>query len=152
MKLKIEISEGNAEEIIIRAPAATDEVRRLQRLIESELEKQGEIALHDGGREYYVPYGSVLFFETCGGKTYAHTDKALYVCQMNLTELCAILPDTFVRASKSCLINAAAVGSVTRSPTGVGEAGFTASKKTAYISRMYYKAVKEKIKETRLNR
>ena len=152
MKLKIEISPGCEEEIIIRAPEANEKIQRLRRLIEDELGRAGELTLHDAGKEYYLPYSEILFFEANAGKVYAHTDKAFYVCQMSLTELCGVLPRSFARASKSCLINTAAVYSVRRSPTGIGEVEFISGKKKVYISRMYYKTVKEIIEETRLKK
>ena len=152
MKFKIEISPGCEEEIILRAPEATERIRRLQSVIENALEKPGELMLYDAGKEYYIPYSEIIFFEANAGRVYAHTDKAFYVCPMSLSELCEVLPRSFARASKSCLLNTAAVYSITRSPTGVGEAEFVSTRKKAYISRMYYKTVRETIIETRLEK
>ena len=103
MKLKIEISPGCEEEIIIRAPEANEKIQRLRRIIEDELGRAGELTLHDAGKEYYIPYSDIIFFEANAGRVYAHTDKAFYVCPMSLTELCGILPRSFARASKSCM-------------------------------------------------
>lgn len=152
MKLKIEISPGCEEEIVIRAPEMNGRIYRLQSAIESALERSDALALYDAGKEYYIPYGQIIFFEANAGRVFAHTDKAFYLCPLSLAELCETLPRTFVRASKSCLINTAAVYSITRSPTGVGEAEFVSTKKKAYISRMYYKTVRETIMETRLKK
>lgn len=152
MKLKIEISPDQDEEIIIRVKTADERLRRMQSVISNVLESPGALALYDSGKEYYINYDRILYFESSGGKVYAHTDKAFYTCPQSLSELCGILPASFVRASKSCLINAAAVYSVTRSPAGIGEVGFVSGGKKAYISRMYYKTVKETIDETRLKR
>lgn len=149
MKLKTEISPGYEEEVIIRAPAETDGVRRLRSLIEEAILYGEGIGLYDSGKEYYLPYREILFFEASGGKVYAHTGNGVYISQLNLTELCGVLPAYFARASKSCLINAMRVYSLNRSPTGVGEAEFTRSPKKAYVSRMYYKEVKETVEEMR---
>ena len=150
MKLKIEISPDREEEIIVRVRSADEKLRRIQSVISNLLSSPGVLALYDSGKEYYIPYEQILFFESSGGKVYAHTDKAFYTCPQSLTELTGILPASFARASKGCLINTAAVFSITRSPTGVGEVGFISGGKKAYISRLYYKSVKETIDETRL--
>ncbi|MBQ1846721.1 MAG: LytTR family transcriptional regulator [Clostridia bacterium] len=152
MKLKIEIAPDREEEITVRVKQADERLRRIQSVISNVLESPGVLALYDSGKEYYIPYGKILFFEAGGGRIYAHTADAFYFCPQSLSELCGILPGTFARASKSCLINTAAVYSITRSPTGVGEVGFVSTGKKAYISRMYYKSVKETIEETRLKR
>ena len=152
MKLKIEISPDQDEEIIIRVKAADERLRRMQSVVSNVLDSPGVLALYDSGKEYFIPYEQILFFECGGGRVYAHTAGAFYSCPQSLSELCGILPASFTRASKSCLINAAAVYSITRSPTGVGEVGFVSGGKKAYVSRMYYKSVKETIEETRLKR
>ena len=94
----------------------------------------------------------ILFFEVSGERTYAHTAKECYTTAQRLFELEGILPGTFCRASKSVLLNTMKVRSLTRSPTGVGEASFSGSEKKAFISRMYYKAVRDVIEEVRLKK
>ncbi|MBR6916708.1 MAG: LytTR family transcriptional regulator [Clostridia bacterium] len=152
MKLKIEIGEGLEKEVVLRAPAFDDDVRRIQRAIEKASSSGGEIALKNSGGEIYVSYSEICFFEANEDRVYAQTPSSCYVCPMRLSELEELLPRAFCRASKSVLINTAKIRSLTRSPTGVGEAVFAGTEKTAFISRMYYKIVRETIEETRLSK
>lgn len=150
MKLRIEIDPEQTEEVIIRAPAFTDEVRRLQEVISKTIESSGEIALKNGESECYIPYDELLFFETSEDKVWAHTSGDCYLCTFRLSELETVLPRYFARASKGCLINTARIRSLSRNATGIGIAAFNTSEKKVYISRMYYNRVREIIEETRL--
>ena len=109
----------------------------------------GEICLHLEDEEFFVPYGETLFFETDGARTAAHTAKAMYYTELRLCELADILPYSFIRVSKSCIVNSAAVSSITRNVTGSSEVRFRGGKKT-YVSRKFYKDLIERIRETRL--
>lgn len=150
MKFRIEIEPASGEEIVLRAPALTDEVQALGERILALLGEGTELALRDGERECYVPCTDILFFETADGRVSAHTAKRMYYCSHKLYELEEMLPRTFMRASKSCLANTAKVCELTRSFTGGSEARFRDSHKHIFISRMYDKAFREKIRETRL--
>ncbi|MGI6265254.1 MAG: LytTR family DNA-binding domain-containing protein [Acutalibacteraceae bacterium] len=152
MKLKIEIDPDQPEELILRAPALTDQVRRIRQALETALSRPAEIALRRGDEEVYLPYAALLFFEVSDERVWAHDAADRYACSLRLHELAAILPRGFTRASKSCLINTARVRSISRSPTGVSLATFADSDKTVYISRMYYKTVRDVIEETRLGK
>ena len=149
MKLRIEFVPGAEKELILRAPEIDDEVRRIQAALEA-VSSPGEIALKSAGGEVFLPYRELYFFEVNGDRTYAHTAKDCFVCPMHLFELSEILPRSFCRASKSILVNAGKIRSITRSPTGVGEATFSGSEKKVFISRMYYRALRELIEEMRL--
>ena len=50
-----------------------------------------------------------------------------------------------MRVSKSCILNTAAVRALTHNITGSGEVTFDGCEKKVYISRAYFKVVKEKI-------
>lgn len=152
MKLRFEIDPAAEEEVVVRSPSASNAVYRLGSAIEELLGGKSEIAMYLGEVECYVPCEDVLFFETDGGKISAHTKDRMFSCRMRLHELSEILPRTFVRGSKSCLINTALVFSVHRSVTGASEVTFKNSNKIVYVSRMYYKAFRETIEETRLKK
>ena len=151
MKLRIEISPGAEREVVIKAPELDDEVRRLQTAVEK-ASSSGEIALRSGDGEVFIPVSEIYFFEVSDDKTFAHTAKDCFVCQMRLFELLETLPRTFCRASKSSLVNVMKIRSLSRSPTGVGEAAFSGTEKKTYISRMYFKPVREIIEEMRLRK
>ena len=152
VKLKIEIDPDAPREVVIRSPEVDDEVRRIQLAFEKAISSAGEIALKATGGETFVSYSELYFFEVIDEKVYAHTKSDCFVSAMNLTELSEILPRSFCRATKSSLINTMKIRSITRSPTGVGEASFNGTEKTAFISRMYYKTVRETIEEMRLKK
>lgn len=152
VKLRIEIDPAAEAEVVIRSPSADNTVYRLSSAIEGLLDGKSEIAMFLGDVECYVPCEDILFFETADGKISAHTHDRMFSCRMRLHELSEILPRTFVRGSKSCLINTALVFSVQRSVTGASEVTFKNSNKIVYVSRMYYKAFRETIEETRLKK
>ena len=112
MKLRIEIDPDSQEEILLRAPAVTDEVRRLQTVIAEAFSRKLELALQLGERECYIPCDDILFFETTERRVSAHTAEHMYFSPLKLCELGELLPRTFVRASKSCLVNTAHIAAM----------------------------------------
>lgn len=152
MKLRIEIDPDSQEEILLRAPAVTDEVRRLQTVIAEALSRKLELALQLGERECYIPCDEILFFETTERRVSAHTAEHMYFSPLKLCELEELLPRTFVRASKSCLVNTAHIAAINHSLTGASEILFKETGKKIYASRMYYKIVHDTIEETRLRK
>jgi DNA-binding LytR/AlgR family response regulator len=152
VKVRIEISDDGEEEVVIRARTLSDEVRRISDAVRKASGGEATLALSDGESEYFVPVDSLLFFETDEGHTTAHTADRMYYTSRKLYELEAILPRTFARVSKSCVVNTAAISSIKRNPVGASETHFTDSYKKVYISRSYYKAVRELIEETRIKR
>ena len=152
MKVRIEISDDGDEEVVIRARSLTDEVRRISDAVTAASGGEATLSLTDGESEYFVPVASLLFFETADGHTTGHTADRMYYTHLKLYELEAILPRTFARISKSCVVNTAAISSIKRNPVGASETFFAGSYKKVYISRSYYKAVREIIEETRIKR
>ena len=152
MLLKIEIDPDRDEEIVIRAKGMSDELTRLQNGISSLLSKSGEISVRSGDDETFLSPSEILFAEISGGKTFVHTVGNVFSCSYRLHELEEMLPKTFVKASKGCLVNTSLIRALSRTPTGIGEAGFSNSNKKIYISRMYFRGVRDKIEETRLSK
>ena len=150
MRVRIEIDPNGEEEVVIRAKGVSDKLQSLQSALEREWNASGEIALRKDDEEYYLPYREILYFETEGKSVVAHTKDDEFLCSLHLKELLLLLPRSFTRASKSCIANTALICSIQRSPTGVSVARFSGSEKLLYISRMYYKIVREIIEETRL--
>ncbi len=150
MKLRIEIDPECEEEIVIKSREVSDKLRRIQAAVDRELNGQGEIAVRKDDVELYVSYRELLFFETDGSRVVAHTADDCFVCPLRLNELAVLLPHNFARASKGSIVNTAKIRSLSRGPTGVSAASFANSDKIIYISRMYYKIVREIIEETRL--
>ena len=150
-KIRIEVDPEGEEEIVIRCRQMDEDVIRIQKLLESGPgQRSGEISLRLGETEYIVPVGSVIFFESSDRQCTAYTEDHMLECDLKLYELEEILPTYFMRVSKSTILNLRAVESLRRDLTGTCEIGFRNSKKKIYVSRMYYRAFREKLNETRL--
>ena len=152
-KVRIELDPGvPEEEVIIRCPEITPEILRLQKLAEGDggSRRNAEISLTLGDREYFVAVKDILFFETSDNRTAAHTSDHMYYTEMKLFELSDFLPNTFMRVSKSSIVNMQRISSIRRDVTGVCEVFFDGSEKRIYVSRMYYKPFREKLLEIRL--
>lgn len=152
MKLVVEIDPTLPEEIRIRAKRSDGKLRLLRESVERALASPGEIALKRGDGEFFIPLDEILFAETVGDKLWVHTATDAFQSSLRLYELESLLPRDFARAGKSCVVNTRRISSLTRSPTGVGEARFFSCEKKAFISRMYYKIVRDVIEEERLRK
>ncbi|MBQ8383121.1 MAG: LytTR family transcriptional regulator [Clostridia bacterium] len=152
MKIRIEIAEDESEEIVIRCRERTQEVKLIESVVENILKGGSELTLTIGSREYYVPKGEILFFETYDGKVCAHTRDRMYQTGYKLFELEELLPVYFVRISKSVIANVRQISSLGREITGNGEITFKGCDKATYFSRGYYKILKDKIEEVRFGK
>lgn len=150
MKLRIEIADDDtAEEVIVRCRSKTEQVRLIERTLEELLGTDAEMVVMLGDTEYYLPKRDILFFETDDGKITVHTDANMYYTKYKLFELEAIMPPNFVRVSKSCILNAAKVSSLSHNLTGASRVTFYGTDKIVYVSRSYFKYLKDKIYELR---
>lgn len=152
MKIRIEISEDDPEEIVIRCRERTERIKLVESVVENILRGGSELVLSIGSREYYVPQSEILFFETDNGKICAHTKDRMYQTGYKLFELEEILPTYFVRISKSVIANTRLISSLCRELTGNGEITFKGCGKVTYFSRGYYKVLKDKIEEVRFGK
>lgn len=148
MKIRIERSELPQNEIVIKCGSDAD-AGAILKAVEEALAHSAALPLKLGGTDCFVKTGDILFFETSGDRTAAHTPDAMYNTPKKLYELEGTLPRTFVRVSKSCIVNSARVDSVDRSFTGPSEIGFRGTHKKAYASRKYCKSLIDILKETR---
>lgn len=150
MKVKIEIQEGlEEEEIIIRCGRLDDTIVSLQNYISEHSNGKRCLVLNRGETDYYIPMEEIYFFETEGREIQAHTADKLFVCRYRLYELEELLPGCFMRISKSSIVNMKYVYSVTRNLTASSVVEFTGSSKRVLVSRGYYKAFTERLRERR---
>lgn len=151
MKVRIEIEEGLAEdEVVIRCGTLNDAVVSLQSYISKQSSGKRCLALANGETEYYVPLEDIYFFETEGREIRAHTADKLFGCSYKLYELEELLPGSFMRISKSVIVNMDHIYSITRNLTASSEVEFTGSRKKTLVSRSYYKALVERLKARKL--
>ena len=94
-------------------------------------------------------WAQLLFFETEGKLVQAHTADRLYLTDRKLYELEESLPGSFMRISKSTIVNLDHIYSITRNLTASSIVEFYGTAKKVYVSRNYYKALTERLGEKR---
>lgn len=152
MKIRIEVTPDEDEEIIIKCKQFTERTALIRSVLENFAKSESELLLYIGSTEYYVKKEDILFFETNDNKVCAHTSDRMYRTNYKLFELEDIMPSYFVRISKSVIVNIKLIESLSRELTGNGFVTFKKSDKRTYFSRAYYKQLKDKIEEVRLHK
>lgn len=153
MKLKSECSQDTAEdEIIIRYSKHTGKIKYIESVLQRIIAENNELTLYIRDTEYYIPACEILYFETEVGKVKAHTKDRIFTANLKLFEITETLGHPFMRISKSCVVNVDMIEAVRHSITGSGEVFFRGCDKMAYVSRIYFNPLKEKLKESRLLR
>lgn len=150
MKVRIEMDESlQEEEFVIRCNAVTEQILRVQAAV-MELQGNGRfMTLRQGDTEYYLPVEDILFFETGRKTIYAHTCDKMLETRYKLYELEELLPGSFLRISKSAIVNLNQIYSITRNLTSSSVVEFMHSHKRVYVSRNYYKLLVERLAEKR---
>ena len=149
LKIRIEMSEGVQEEVVIRCREITPEIIRLQQLLSGDSDRSNQFLLYKGDTEYYLNVNDIIFFETEGNAVMAHTRDDVYETRRKLYELEELLGGRFQRISKSAIVNVDKVYSIKRNVTSSSAIEFQGTHKQIYVSRAYYKALREKLEEKR---
>ena len=148
MKVRMEIDPALLEdEVIIRCRRVEDHIMKLQQMAADADVKERCIVLQSGETQYYVPIEQILFFETEGKQVQAHTADKLYVTECRLYKLEESLPASFMRVSKSTIVNLEHIYSITRNLTASSAVEFYGTAKKVYVSRNYYKALTARLRE-----
>lgn len=150
MKIRTEISD--TQEIIIRCKERNDKIKQLEAAIDNAVKCGDDISLTKGAIEYFLPKNNILFFESSENKVYAHTANEIYKAPYKLFELEVMMPPSFVRISKSAIVNIMHIDSLKRELVGNGELTFKGCDKRIYFSRNYYKLLQYKIEEMRFKK
>ena len=149
LKIRIEMSEGVQEEVVIRCREITPEIIRLQQLLSGDSDRSNQFLLYKGDTEYYLNVNDIIFFETEGNAVMAHTKNDMYETRRKLYELAELLGGRFQRISKSAIVNVDKVYSIKRNVTSSSAIEFQGTHKQIYVSRAYYKVLREKLEEKR---
>lgn len=150
MKVRIEIEEElQEEEVVIRCSRVDEQILKIQAAIMEHAGGKRHIALRKGDTEYYLPLDEILFFETESKTVYAHTRDKMLETEYKLYELEELLPGSFMRISKSAIVNLEPIYSITRNLTASSVVEFVHSHKQIYVSRNYYKPLVERLAEKR---
>lgn len=152
MKIKIEFDENAVEEeVVIRCSTLNEQVQRIQKAVIEVISGQQKLPFYKGETEYYIIPDDILFFETEGNIINAHTHNNVYQTKYKLYELEEILPGCFMRISKSAILNVNQIYSMTKS-ISTCLVQFYGTHKQVFVSRSYYKPLKEKLEEKRLGK
>lgn len=150
MKIRIEVDrEIQEDEVIIRCKQLNDDVTNIQKALTDILSKKTQIIFYKNNSEYYIPLSEILFFETEESSISAHTIDNIYQVKYKLYELEDILPNNFMRVSKSTILNIDYIYSITKNLTSSSIVEFQNTHKKVYVSRHYYKLLKFKLLEKR---
>jgi len=151
LKIRIEITDGITEdEVIIRCSELNGMITDIQKAITDKTSKIPKMVFYKEKEEYYFPLTNILFFETENDTVYAHTSTDVFRTEFKLYELDKILPDKFVRISKSAIVNAAHILSISRNISSSSLIKFHKSHKQIYVSRLYYKDLRQRLNERNL--
>ena len=150
MKIRIEL-ENNLpeEEIVIKVRTLSEKVQEIEDAIKQTLSAAPKFTFFKENKEYFFPVSRVIFFETDGEYVFAHTASDLFKVHMRLYELEEALPKAFLRISKSTIVNIQHISSIERNITSSSLIQFQNSHKEVYVSRLYYKILREKLDERR---
>ena len=145
MKVRLEIDDSLKEdEIVIRTKEYTEELKQLI----SNFKSKPSIQFFKQDTEYYLDLDAILFFESDNGTVYAHTVSDMFSTTQKLYELENLLGGQFMRVSKSTILNLDQIYALTKSISNC-QIQFHHSYKTVYVSRRYYRELKDKLNERR---
>lgn len=150
MKIQIEIDKDIKEnEVTIKCNDLTDEIKKIQKVLTNLCAKEIDISYYKDDTEYYINLDQILFFQTEDSGVTAHTKNDIYSVKYKLYELEELLPENFIRVSKSGILNTDKIFSITRNITSSSIVQFQDSHKKIYVSRHYYKELKFYLSEKR---
>jgi DNA-binding LytR/AlgR family response regulator len=150
MKIRIEMDEKmNEKEIVIRCKRLDGEVEKILETLSSITGDLERFPVFKEDREYYLDPEDILFFETGETNLIVHTAEHIYYTDYKLYELEELLPGHFIRASKSAILNINKIYSVSRNLSSSSIVEFQNSHKRVYVSRHYYRPLRDKLEEKR---
>lgn len=148
MRVRIELTQNpEEEEVVIRCGRADATVEKIRQYVLQQTREASPVTFFKDDRAYYFPLDRVLFFETDGERIYAHTADDAYRIKYRLYELEELLPDYFVRAAKSAIVNVLQIYSVQRNLSASSLVSFKGSHKQLYVSRFYFKELRRRLDE-----
>ncbi|KRL80208.1 LytTR family DNA-binding domain-containing protein [Ligilactobacillus equi] len=145
-KVSIQIDQELTEdEILVRINDAKLDFDALQKVIKKELQRQTKgqkLRFLQGERQIFPKISEIIFFQTQEGKVHAHSTTEEAEVNLKLYELEEILPENFLRISKSGIVNVDKIYALSRSLTG-NLLEFRHSQKSIYVSRRYLRMLEE---------
>lgn len=150
MKITVDVDKNYIEnEVVIKCSEINEEIINLQKIITTRNSKNSKIELYKNNVEFYESLENILFFETESDVIKAHTRNNIFETKSRLYELENILPYYFCRISKSAIVNVKEIYSITKNITASSKIEFKDTRKHIFVSRGYFKPLKNKIDEIR---
>ena len=150
MRIRIEVdNQIDENEVIIKCSELSEEITKIQRVISELIAEKKEMIFYKDNTEYYICIDDVLFFETEESSISAHTINDVFSVKYKLYELEEILPNNFLRVSKSTILNTNHIYSITRNITSASIVEFQNTHKKVFVSKHYYKVLQFKLLEKR---
>lgn len=147
MKIKVEINpDMDEDEILITASQMSEHVIAAVNYLKEQSSKTSILTLTNQDQEYFIPCHRILFFETQEDVVVAHMDQQALETKYRLYELESLLPKSFVRISKSAIVNIDHIYSIERN-ISTSCVFFDHSDKVVYVSRRYFQPLKQKLIE-----
>ena len=133
MKIRIELEENAEEEVILRCRELTPKIVELQRILTEAANRSGQIILYKNDTEYYLEKSKLLFFETENSMVMAHTANEVFETKLKLYELEEVLGGSFLRISKSAIVNVDKIYAIRKSLTASSTIEFQGTHKQIYV-------------------
>lgn len=147
MKVKTHIiSEQDTEEVRLYIRQVTPDLENLREYIEMEKFRSQILLCNREKEQCRILLSTIFYIESIQEIQYIHTTNGIYTTRQRLYVLEKMLPDDFVRVSKSTLLNMDTVKSYKPLTGGLMFAAFPNEEGT-YISRRYVKDLKNKFRK-----
>ncbi|MDD3452906.1 MAG: LytTR family DNA-binding domain-containing protein [Bacilli bacterium] len=146
--MKVLIEEDNQivdDEIIIKCNKKNYIINKIENYIKNM--NKNNLIFYKNETQYFFDINDILFFETIDNSISAHTINDIYIVKYKLYELENILPINFIRISKSAIVNINHIYAIDKNITSSSLIKFNKSYKQVYVSRLYNKSLKERLKE-----
>lgn len=139
------------DEYVITHNGDSQTISKLYDFLLNQSKQTTALNLYKDEIEYYININELIFFETSDNEVYAHTQNQALLSKYKLYELEELMPDNFVRVSKSCIANVNYIYSISRSLSAARLIKFNSTRKEVYVSRMYYPYLKVHLEKRLLN-
>ena len=149
MKIRIEIDENyDEDEVVIKCREMDENIKAIHKAI-TNLTAKVDLMFYKNQVEYFLSLSDILFFETSENEIDVHTINDIYQIRQKLYELESILPNNFIRVSKSTILNVNHICSIDKNLASSSLVQFNNTHKKVYVSRNYFKNLRLRISERR---
>lgn len=150
MKVTVaQISREQEEEAKLFVHEEDSRIKTLEMYLREEEFRRQTVICQKGANLCRIDSREIFYIDSVQEVQEIHTEQEVYTTRQRLYVLERALPDSFVRISKSAILNLAQVKEYKPMPGGMMAAQFR-NEEVIYISRKYLKEIRERIWEGRL--